>query len=318
MLAAKEPSWMNPRTWVPLVVIGGVFAVVSPATSRSEPPRGRYFGQPPPGGEPQVLAPGFVSKPDRMERTIAFSPDGTEAFFAVTTPDFRPTLLHTRLEGEGWTVPEVASFAREGNNTEPAFSADGNRLYFASNRPPGAPPYQFDLWVVERRGDGWGEAKHLAAPVSSPQSDYHPTTSASGTLCFASTRNGNPDLFCAHRVGDRFETPRPIAALNTEHQEWDPFLAPDESYLIFKSDRPGGLGGMDGYIAFRTAAGGWGTPRLIPAPVGTPGGDDVGDVSPDGRFLFFSRGAGRERDIYWVDAQLALGLKGTPPEALAR
>lgn len=89
-----------------------------------------------------------------------------------------------------------------------------------------------------------------------------------------------------------------------------PLPAPDESYLIFKSDRPGGLGGLDGYITFRSPAGGWGSPRLIPPPINTSGGDDVGDVSPDGRFLFFSRREGKEMDIYWVDSKATLELQG--------
>jgi hexosaminidase len=314
-----EPTARSPEVRGPIPLRGTIRVAAFDTTGRkghtaslTEPPRGPYFGEPPPDREPRVLAPGFISKPGRMERTIAFSPDGTEAFFVVTTPDYRPTLLHTRQEGGRWTTPEVASFAREGNNTEPAFSADGTRLYFASNRPPGAPPYQADLWVVERHARGWGEPRRLPPPISSPQSDYHPTVSASGTLCFASTRSGNPDLFCARWEHDHFAAPEAIAALNTEHQEWDPFLAPDESYLIFKSDRPGGLGGLDGYIAFRSLAGGWGPARLIPPPVSTSGGDDVGDISPDGRFLLFSRREGQEMDIYWVDSKVALELEGEP------
>jgi 2-keto-myo-inositol isomerase len=301
-----------------LAAAPALLAILAASGARAEPRRGPYFGEPPPDREPRVFARGFVSKPGRMERTIAFSPDGTEAFFVVTTPDYRPTLLHTRQVGGLWTPSEVAPFAHEGNNTEPAFSPDGRRLYFASNRPPGAPPYQSDLWVVERDRDGWGEPKHLSAPLSSPESDYHPTVSVSGTLCFASTRNGNPDLFCARWEHDHFASPQPVAALNTEHQEWDPFLAPDESYMVFKSDRPGGLGGMDGYIAFRRAGGGWGPPRLIPPPISTPGGDDVGDISPDGRFLFFSRREGDEMDIYWVDSGVALELGGAGEEPRGR
>lgn len=202
------------RKWLPLTAAAGILAVLGASEARAEPPRGPYFGEPPPDREPRVFASGFVSKPGRMERTIAFSPDGTEAFFVVTTPDYRPTLLHTRQEGERWTAPEVAPFAGEGNNTEPAFSTDGRRLYFASNRPPGAPPYQFDLWVVERHRQGWGEPSRLSAPVSSPQSDYHPTVSASGTLCFASTRGGNPDLFCARWERDHFATPHPLSLIH--------------------------------------------------------------------------------------------------------
>lgn len=72
---------------------------------------------------------------------------------------------------------------------------------------------------------------------------------------------------------------------------------------------------MDGYIAFRGPDGSWGSPRLIPPPVNTPGPDDVGDVSPDGRYLFFSRRDGDEMDVYWVEADVALGLRDAPASA---
>ncbi len=280
--------------------------------------RGPYCGETPPQDQPVVFAPGFISKPGRMERALVFSPDGTEAFFAETSADYRPRLLHTRQVDGRWSEPEAASFADVGNNTEPAFSSDGRRVYFASNRPPGAPPYQFDLWVTERDGDGWSPPRRVPPPVSSPATEYHPTISAAGTLCFASTRGGNPDLFCARRSsdGEGFDPPQPVRELNTEHQEWDPFIAPDESYLIFKSDRPGGLGEMDGYVAFRGPDGRWSDPRLIPAPINTPLGDDVGDISPDGRYLIFSRHRGDEMDVYWVRADVVLGLRS--PSASTR
>ena len=270
---------------------------------------GPYCGEAPPQDQPVVFAPGFISKPGRMERALVFSPDGTEALFAETSADYRPRLLYTRQVDGRWSEPEPPSFADVGNNTEAAFASDGRRLYFASNRPPGAPPYQFDLWVAEREGDGWGSARRLPEPISSPAAEYHPTISAAGTLCFASTRSGNPDLFCARQSsdGEGLDLPEPVREINTEHQEWDPYLAPDESYLIFKSDRPGGLGEGDGYITFRTPEGGWGEPRLIPPPINTPLGDDVGDISPDGRYLIFSRRRGDEMDVYWVRADVVLG-----------
>ena len=296
---------MRPFSQVAWAIAPALLMLVASAAG----PRGPYFGQNPPGDTPEIFAPGFVSQAGRMERVMTFSPDQSMALFAVTSPDYKPTLFLTRQVNGVWTTPEVPSFATEGNNTEPAISADGRRIYFASNRPPGKPPYQFDLWMVERAADGWSTPTRLAPPISSEAADYHPTISAAGTLCFASPRNGNPDIFCARQSGSTpgvFEAPAPVGAVNTEHQEWDPFIAPDESYLIFKSDRPGGLGGMDGYISFRAPDGSWGAPCLLPAPLNTEGSDDVGDVSPDGRYLFFARRQGDDMDVYWVRADKVL------------
>jgi hypothetical protein len=46
-------------------------------------------------------------------------------------------------------------------------------------------------------------------------------------------------------------------SVNSEYNEADPFVAPDESYLIFQSKRPGGFGNNDLYISFRNKGGQW-------------------------------------------------------------
>jgi hypothetical protein len=49
--------------------------------------------------------------------------------------------------------------------------------------------------------------------------------------------------------------PENLTLLNTEYDEWDPFISPDESYLIFCSTKPGGPGMDDLYISFRADTG---------------------------------------------------------------
>jgi len=56
--------------------------------------------------------------------------------------------------------------------------------------------------------------------------------------------------------------------INSEYTELDAFVAPDESYIVFTSNRPGGLGTGDLYVS-RQKDGAW-TPRRIWAPGSTP------------------------------------------------
>jgi len=42
-----------------------------------------------------------------------------------------------------------------------AFSPDGNRLYFCSNRKSGTAVGGMDIWFSERTENGWSEAKNI-------------------------------------------------------------------------------------------------------------------------------------------------------------
>ncbi len=273
-----------------------------------------YFGQKPPGDKPVIFAPGVISLEGRFERVPAFSPDGKELFFTVTTPDWAPTIMYSKNENGSWSAPDIAFFSKVYNNTEPIFSPDGNRLYFASNRPPGSPPWNGDLWMTERTEGGWSEPKHLGPEVNSNTSDYHPTVTNDGTLYFASARDAErsgPDIYRSRLIDGRYQSPERLGeSVNSNHQEWDPYVTPDESLIIFKSDRPGGFGDMDLYISFKTEDGSWTAAKNMGPNINTNDHDDAGDISPDGKFLFFARRTGaHEMDIYWVDIKVIQDMR---------
>jgi Tol biopolymer transport system component len=296
-----------------LVLTGGCL-LLGPLVQASPRPQEAsldYCGQKKPGVTPEVFAPGVVSAEGRFERVTAFSRDGTELFFTITTPDWKPRIAYTKCEDGHWSEPVTASFSEQYDNTEPFMSPDGQRLYFASNRPPGSPPWNADIWMVERTPDGWSEPRHVDN-VSSATLDYHPSVAENGNLYFASTRDGDDgDIYRARMVDGQYQTPEKLgAAINTDSQEWDPYVTPDESLIIFKSDRPGGYGDMDMYVSFRNEDGSWAPAKNLGPPINTAEHDDAGDISPDGRFLFFARRHGdEEMDIYWVDRKVIDALR---------
>ena len=88
----------------------------------------------------------------------------------------------------------------------------------------------------------------------------------------------------------------------------DPFIAPDGSYLIWCSDRPGVLGENDLFVSFRTEDGSWTAPLNLGEGVNTAADETRPYVTPDGRFLFFNSTVAGSRDIFWVDASVFLEL----------
>jgi hypothetical protein len=95
--------------------------------------------------------------------------------------------------------------------------------------------------------------------------------------------------------------------VNSEYSDYDSFIAPDESYLIFSSDRPGGYGEYnDIYIAFRKRDGTWTEPKNLGYEFRDSG---INGVTLDNKFLFYTCGRTGEDDIYWVDAKIIRDLK---------
>lgn len=103
--------------------------------------------------------------------------------------------------------------------------------------------------MVEKTATGqpaWGAPKHLDAPINTKAQEFYPSVTADGTLYFSSTREGGKgrgDIWRARLVDGRYSEPENLGeAINSQFSEGDPFIAPDESYLVFVSyGRPDGL-----------------------------------------------------------------------------
>ena len=256
---------------------------------------GPYLGQKRPGSTPEIFVPGIVSL-GFHEHNIAISPDGKEIFFVAASSDFsRYLIMTTRLETGGWTRPEVAPFSGGRNDGAPAFSPDGKRLYFSSRRlhpAGGASADDFDIWFVERKDDSWTSPTNLGGPVNSGQNEVNPSVASDGTIYFqriAKLGTLDWDLYRAPLKNGVDDPPERLPApVNTDANEAGPFIAPDGSYLLFQSNRPGSYGVMDIYVTFRTKSNGWSEPVNLGEKVNSPYSDWGPVVSPDGQYLFFS------------------------------
>ena len=93
-----------------------------------------------------------------------------------------------------------------------------------------------------------------------------------------------------------------VNLIKTGTQETEPYMAPDESYLIFTSkNRPGGYGGWDLWICFHQPDSSWTEPTNMGPKINTAEDEYGPRVSPYGNFLLFNReNRGKTIDIYWV------------------
>ncbi|MEI6219607.1 MAG: hypothetical protein WCP86_11960, partial [bacterium] len=97
----------------------------------------------------------------------------------------------------------------------------------------------------------WERASPLGVDMALPASCIQPAISPDGAR-MAFTRDsggGNADLFMARWNGTAWGNPEPIRALNSKFNEIGPSFSHDGKFLFFSSDRPGGLGGFDIWVA---------------------------------------------------------------------
>ncbi len=289
-----------------------------------------------PGKPAELFAPGIVST-GMAERDVAMTPDGSELYFTVTNGARGTIVVLRRVDGV-WTPPEVAPFSGTWSDYEPAVSPDGRRFFFASTRPAGPTetgPGDSDLWVMERTAAGWGAPRNLGAPVNGDRNEYFPSVTRDGTLYFTSRGERGEAIFrCRPAGGGYGERELLPEQINTTAQQFNAYVAPDESYLIFTSaTRAGDLGGGDYQISFRNPDGTWTGAVNMGAAVNSKAGEWSPYVSPDGRVLFFhstrnavpdpapaplryadlramlERPATGQSDIYWIDASFIEDLR---------
>lgn len=200
----------------------------------------------------------------------------------------------------------------------PSPSADGEELFFVSDRPGGQGGG--DIWVARRDSPNgaFGPPENLGPAVNSPADEGAPSISSDGrTLYFECFEQGTgvhcfkpefgtPDLWMAHRAGpgQPFGPATSLGkSVNTRFAESFPAISADGLTLYFSSDRPGGSGDFDLWLATRESTSKpFGTVRNLGSAVNSPSYDSEPAISADGLMLFFasSREGGFGGPDLWV------------------
>jgi hypothetical protein len=264
--------------------------------------KGPYLGQKLPGLTPEIFAPGIVSTGQR-DGSGFFSPDMKEFYFTRKSD-----------EGNKWSLI--------------GFKSDNNRWHQSVVRPrvgrpnisPDGKTMHLGKQYMTRNGDGWSEIKSLGSPYEEIRIMRLMSSSKGTYVLDEGTRDGNGVLrYSSLKDGVR-EEPKPFGKeINTGTWNAHPFIAPDESYLIWDGERDSGFGDNDLYISFRQQNGAWGEAINMGDKINTEAPENGASVTPDGKYLFFNRNTGvgdvnrnagvGDGDLYWVDAQIIENLK---------
>ncbi|HSG27378.1 MAG TPA: hypothetical protein VLA34_02770 [Candidatus Krumholzibacterium sp.] len=279
---------------------------------------GDYLGQPLPGDEPELFAPGIVNT-GMYTRDFTMTPDGNEIYFSLNVGNFNYTavLVSRRVRGR-WTRPEVAGFSSDLalKVAEPFVAPDGKRLYFISDAVPeevdagasGEVKKNYDIWAVDRVGDGWGEPYRLEGPFNTPDNEFFPTVTRGGNLyfCRAEPETGIHYIYRSRLVdGEYQEVEKLPGEVNSGRTMFNATISPGEDFMIVPVfGRQDGVGGVDYYVSFRSADDVWTGPFNMGDLINTAGSQEYSaNLSPDGKYLFFMswRMAEREEPLNYAD-----------------
>jgi len=263
--------------------------------------QGPYMGQKKPGMKAEPFAPGIISKKG-WELEGVFAPGMKEFYFTldrdIDEKKFRPTVIGFRQENNEWK--KFTEFRRRGEVT---FSPDGKIMHMAEG-------------YKERVGDDWSERKSLGPMFD--RKDYgimRLSASANGTYVFDDYKSNDEIRISTLKNGERQAPQKMGPEINTGKWTAHPFIAPDESYLIWDSEREGGFGGTDLYISFKQKDGSWGPAINMGDKVNSDKADFYASVTPDGKYILFNRTMSKKPlniDIYWVDAKIIETLRPQP------
>ncbi len=276
---------------------------------------GEYLGQKTPGLTPEKFAPGIISTRS-FEFSGSFSPDGKEFYFTrrVWLKDvLENTIIVTREIDGQWTEPKIAPFSGKYFDFEPHITPDGKRLYFGTARPfkGYGPPILVHTWFFEKTDKGWANPKPLGPPFDS-KSVLYPTHTKDETIYFTKVSRKSLKIYRSEKKNGQYQTPVKLSeeTVNLFPYNAHPFIAYDESYLIFD-----GKPDLDMktrahlYICFRKEDGSWTKAKNMGKKINTTSEEMCAYVTPDGKYLFFTRHAGNEGNLYWVDAKIIEELR---------
>jgi len=261
----------------------------------------RYFGEKPPGLIPKLFAPEIVS-PEGLFEGGVFSPDMKEFYFTRRNEKTeRREFLVIRHENNKW-----------GNESEtdimwPQFSKDGSLIYGGKN-------------YRERTDTGWSEPKNQGEFLKDQAHGI--SLSSKGTYYFGFKEKegrGYGSIRYSRLIDGKRENPVKMSKeINTGRWIAHPYIAPDESYIMWDAEREEGYGDADNYISFRQENGSWGAAINMGDKINSPSNESSPRVTHDGKYLFFSRGDWLPKEdgstkwvgkTYWMDVQILENLR---------
>ena len=150
-------------------------------------------------------------------------------------------LFISKKQGDFWSNPENLGEVVNSKNwdSQPSLGADGNTLYFSSDRPGGMG--KRDIWYTQRVEDSWAQPKNMGTIINTVKDDVTPFIHTNGeNLIFASngrTGFGGYDLFMSEQKQGKWQAPGNLGHTVNNHLDQLSFIiSADGSTAYFSQE----------------------------------------------------------------------------------
>jgi hypothetical protein len=172
-----------------------------------------------------------------------------------------------------------------------------------------------------RTSQGWSLPKEIGSPPSLAVGGF--SVAGDNSICFITERG----LFwIAPFVDNTWARAIKIPVEKGNLKGCHPGIAPDASFMVFYSIRPGALSGTetDLYLTVREVDGSWTKPQNMGPKINSGYYEWGARISPDKKYMFFTRSNGwgkysycNTSDIYWVELKEYLPESHRSPEVIS-
>lgn len=252
---------------------------------------------------PQKYAAGIVNLDGRWQQNLTMSPDGKEQLFTITDSAlwrYERILRVRKLQHEiRIDTPQFVldfEYKNQWFIGEPMISPDNRNLYFVADYPP-------NIWNAKRTVDGDWATPTMLDELSTEKDDWYVTLSRNQNLYFT-----NGTVFRSAMEQGKYRSKIKLGSEFNTKDTRDPCISPNEDYLIFVATDSLNSNQSDLFISFVKSDGSWTAAQNLGPDINTEYLEIAPYISPDERFLFFSR---REKwqdaafsNIYWVDLKV--------------
>jgi len=266
---------------------------------------GPYFGQKPPGLIPEVFAPGIISLNGRYEHGVSFSPDLHEIYFSANKKGGLTAIYFSKLEGEKWKPVKKAKFTkgRKEEEMHPFVSSNGEKIYFTALNSDNT---DVKIWYANRSGDSWGDVTKLDSPINDDKV-FYPNVAKNGDLFYFNVSKGR--MYFASNKNGSFPKVQEMEIEFGVHG----FISPSQDYLLVNARNKEDDQRKDSeiYVYFKKKDGTWSKPINLGKEVNSNFPETVPSITPDGKYLFFSRynEEGGLSNFYWVSTEIIEKLR---------
>lgn len=239
--------------------------------------------------QPALYAPELFD-PNVSCTVCGFSPDGKTIYFIRQDAAAKKQFIYqAKKKKNKWIEPTLMPFSGSNNDVGGRLSADGNTFYFTSDRPNGSdkPGDEWNIWKVEKKGDGWGE------PIALKE------INSKGMECCAVPMDKNKIMFSADRDREHAwwistydlttKSEVFLDSLNGNRLwQWPSSFAQNDVLLLNSMMRKDTKGMDDIYVSF-LQNGQWTVPKNVGEPVNTKVYEDSAMLTPDKKWLIYSQ-----------------------------